>query len=41
MSYRTTLFLGEINTGTWYFRRGKSKKIETVKYGHESHRLRE
>jgi hypothetical protein len=30
-----TLFLGEINTGTWPSRLGESK-LETIKYVHES-----
>jgi hypothetical protein len=33
----TTLFLGEINTGTWPSRFGGVSKTETVKYGHESY----
>jgi hypothetical protein len=32
-----SLFLGEINTGTWPPRLGESKKIETIKYARESH----
>jgi hypothetical protein len=32
-----TLFLGEINTGTWPSRLGGVPKIETIKYAHDSH----
>jgi hypothetical protein len=31
-----TLFLGEINTGTWPYRLGGVSKIEKIKHAHES-----